>query len=77
MMGNVWDALTLNGLVYSATSGQNLTIAIDALQAGAVAAGLCGKGPAVTAVVHSDTADKVKAALQNYDGEVIEAQLNG
>ena len=77
MMGSVWDALTLNGLVYSAASGQNPAIAIDALQAGAVAAGLCGKGPAVTAVVHSDTADKVKAALQNYEGNVIEAQLNG
>ncbi len=77
MMGNVWDALTLNGLVYSAASGQNPAIAIDALQAGAVAAGLCGKGPAVTAVVHSDTADKVKAALQNYKGDIIEAQLNG
>ena len=77
MMGSVWEALTLNGLVYSAASGQNPSIAIDALQEGAVAAGLCGKGPSVTAVVHSDTADKVKAALRKYNGEIIEAHLNG
>ena len=50
MEGKVWEALTLNGLIYSAASNQNTTIAIDALAAGAVAAGLCGKGPAVTAV---------------------------
>jgi shikimate kinase len=76
MQGKIWDALTLNGLVYSAASGQKTTIEIDALAAGAVAAGLCGKGPAVTAVTHHDTADKVKATLQRYPGEVIEAKLN-
>ena len=34
--------------------GYDPTIAIDALSAGAVAAGLCGKGPAVTAVTPKD-----------------------
>ena len=75
MEGKVWEALTLNGLVYSAASNQNTTIAIDALAAGAVAAGLCGKGPAVTAVTSKDNVDKVKAALQKYEGEVLMAQL--
>ncbi len=76
MEGKVWEALTLNGLVYSAASNQNTTIAVDALAAGAVAAGLCGKGPAVTAVTPKDDVDKVKAALQKYEGEVLMAQLN-
>ena len=76
MEGKVWEALTLNGLVYSAASNQNTTIAIDALAAGAVAAGLCGKGPAVTAVTSKDNVDKVKAALQKYEGEVLVTQLN-
>ena len=74
--GNVWGALTLNGLVYSSATSQNPTIAIDALAAGAIAAGLCGKGPAVTAVVPNDKVDAVKAALERYEGEVIKAQLN-
>jgi shikimate kinase len=74
--GRIWEALTLNGLVYSAASGQNTAIAIDALAAGAVAAGLCGKGPAVTAVTPKDCVDKVKAALQKYEGEIITAHPN-
>lgn len=76
MEGRIWEALTLNGLVYSAASSQNATIAVDALAAGAVAAGLCGKGPAVTAVTNKDNIDKVKAALQKYKGEVLMTQLN-
>jgi shikimate kinase len=46
------------------------------LKAGAMAAGLCGKGPAVTAVVEEDRVDAVKAALQRHEGEVIEARFN-
>lgn len=76
MEGKIWEALTLNGLVYSAASSQNTTIAVDALAAGAVAAGLCGKGPAVTAVTTKDNVDKVKAALQKYEGEVLMAKPN-
>lgn len=76
MEGKIWEALTLNGLVYSAASNQNPAIAIDALSAGAVAAGLCGKGPAVTAVTTKDNVDKVKAALQQYEGEVLITQPN-
>ncbi|MCL5877954.1 MAG: shikimate kinase [Candidatus Bathyarchaeota archaeon] len=76
MAGKLWEALTLNGLVYSAASNQNASIAIDALAAGAVAAGLCGKGPAVTAVTPTDNVDRVKAALQKYEGEVLLAHFN-
>ena len=74
--GKVWEALSLNGLIYSAAQGYNTTIAIDALAAGAVAAGLCGKGPAVTAVTPKDKIDSVKAALQHHSGEVLQACLN-
>jgi shikimate kinase len=74
--GKVWEALTLNGLIYSSASNFNTAIAIDALAAGAVAAGLCGKGPAVTAVVTSDKVDSVKTALQRYEGEILQTQLN-
>jgi len=74
--GKVWEALTLNGLIYSSASGYNPSIAIDALAAGAVAAGLCGKGPAVTAVTPKERVESVKAALQKYGGEVLQAHLN-
>jgi shikimate kinase len=74
--GKVWEALTLNGLIYSSASNFNTAIAIDAIAGGAVASGLCGKGPAVTAVVPKDKVDSVKAALQKYEGEILLTQLN-
>jgi shikimate kinase len=76
LKGHFWGALTLNGLIYSAALCFNAKIAVDALAAGAKAAGLCGKGPATTAVVPKDKVDAVKAALQSYEGEVIQASLN-
>ncbi len=76
LAGKFWEALTLNGLVYSAAYGYDSSIAIDALAAGAVAAGLCGKGPAVTALTPKDKIDSVKVALQKYGGEVMQAGLN-
>jgi len=74
--GNIWMALTLNGLFYSTAWGYNTSIALDALQAGATAAGLCGKGPAVTAVAAKDKVDSVKAALERHEGEILQAKLN-
>jgi shikimate kinase len=76
LKGKVWDALTLNGLIYSAASNLNAKMAIDALAAGAMAAGLCGKGPATTAVVPKEKVDNVKLALQEYEGEILQAKLN-
>jgi len=74
--GNFWAALSLNGVIYSSALGFDASVALDALAAGAVAAGLCGKGPAVTAVVSNDKIDHVKSALQRHEGEVLQARLN-
>ena len=74
--GNFWAALSLNGIIYSAALGFDTSVALDALSAGAVAAGLCGKGPAVTAVVSNDKIDEVKTALQRHEGEILQARLN-
>jgi shikimate kinase len=71
-----WEALTLNGLCYSAALGFNAKIAVDALAAGARAAGLCGKGPTTTAVVSKDKIEQVRAAWQAYEGEILQASLN-
>jgi len=74
--GNYWHAMTLNGLIYSAILGYDAKIAIDALAAGAVAAGLSGKGPAVAAIVHRDRVDEVYSAWEKYSGEIIHARIN-
>jgi len=76
LKGNFWTALTLNGIIYSSALGYDTSVTLDALAAGALAAGLCGKGPAVTAVVSSDKIDAVKAALQRHEGEILHARLN-
>jgi shikimate kinase len=74
--GNFWVALSLNGVIYSSALGYDASVALDALAAGALAAGLCGKGPAVTAVVSSDKINSVKTALQRHEGEILQAHLN-
>jgi shikimate kinase len=73
---NFWTALTLNGVIYSSALDYGASVALDALAAGALAAGLCGKGPAVTAVVSSGNIDSVRTALQRHEGEILQAHLN-
>ena len=73
---NYWAALTLNGLIYSSALGYDSSIATDALIAGALAAGLSGTGPAVTAIVPDEKIDLVKDAWQTYEGEILEARVN-
>ena len=76
LKGNFWAALSLNGIIYSSALRYDTSVALDALAAGALAAGLCGKGPAVTAVVSSDKIDSVRTALQRHEGEVLHSRLN-
>ena len=74
--GNYWAALTLNGLIYSSALGYDSSPAVDALTAGAYAAGLSGTGPAVTAIVPEDKVDLVKEVWQKREGEILEARIN-
>jgi len=76
LKGNYWAALTLNGLIYSSALGYDPSIAVDALMAGALAAGLSGTGPAVTAIVSEEKKDLVRDALQVYEGNILEARVN-
>lgn len=71
-----FKALTLNGLIYSATLGFDSTIAVDALEAGAIASGLSGTGSSFVAVVRDDAIDEVKDAWSKYDGRVIESKVD-
>jgi len=74
--GNLWKALTQNGIAYSSALGYDNAIAEHALAAGALAAGLCGKGPAVTVIVPDAKLGVVKAAMRSHEGIVLEAHFN-
>ena len=74
--GNYWAALTLNGLIYSSALGYDPSPAVDALNAGAVASGLSGTGPAVSAIVPEEKIDLVKEVWRKREGEILEAHVN-
>jgi len=74
--GNYWAALTLNGLIYSSALGYDSSPVVDALTAGAVASGLSGTGPAISAFVPKDKIDVVKEVWRKREGEILEAQIN-
>lgn len=71
-----FKALNLNGLIYSATLGFDSTIAIDALESGAIASGLSGTGSSFVAVVGEDSIDEVKESWSKYEGKVIETNVD-
>lgn len=71
-----FKALNLNGLIYSATLGFDSSIAIDALEAGAIASGLSGTGSSFVAVVSEESIDDVKESWAKYEGSVIETRTD-
>ena len=74
--GRMWDALTLNGIAFSAVLGEDPHPALSALQAGALGAGLSGKGPAVVAAVEEKDSKSVRQAFEKFDGRIIETEPN-
>jgi shikimate kinase len=74
--GNYWPALTLNGLLYSSALSCDTSPTRAALEAGAVAAGISGKGPATAAVVPPKKLMNILDSWDAYAGRVIEASLN-
>jgi shikimate kinase len=76
LAGNVWDAMTLNGLAYSCVLQENQRPVAAALGAGALGAGLSGKGPAMVAVAEETVSQRVKEVLGTLEGRIIEASPN-
>ncbi len=74
--GHVWDALTLNGLAVASILGEDPRPALSAIEAGALGAGLSGKGPSVAAVVDEKCLNPVWQAFARFDGRIMEANLN-
>jgi shikimate kinase len=73
--GSRYTALTANGLIYSAAFGCDTRIPMAALEAGALAAGISGKGPAVAALTKGDP-ERIASAWSQFPGSVICCGIN-
>ncbi|MBI5680581.1 MAG: shikimate kinase [Methanobacterium sp.] len=76
LKGDIYKALTLNGLLYCAALEFNPNIAIDALNAGAIAAGLSGTGPSFVAITDNNSLEDVLDVWGQYEGEVIHTDVD-
>ncbi|MFH1126176.1 MAG: shikimate kinase [Candidatus Altiarchaeota archaeon] len=75
LKGEVYTAITLNGLLHSLAFNQNPETQLKALEAGALAAGLSGKGPSVIALTRGST-EKIKKAWSQMEGTIVETKTN-
>jgi shikimate kinase len=71
LSGEYWNAMTLNGLIYSHVLKLPADVIVESLEAGALAAGISGKGPAYAFVVEERFRDPVMDVLKRHRGEVI------
>ena len=76
LKGNYWFSLTLNGLLYCEALGYSARPITEALRAGAIAAGLSGKGPAVVAIAPSSKVEAVLRSWNLFPGHTIDARPN-
>lgn len=76
LKGNIHYALTLNGFLYCTALHFNPDIALDALAAGAVAAGLSGTGPSFVAITDEEAYHSVNDAWKSYPGRVITTKVD-
>lgn len=74
--GEIYKAMTLNGVLYCSTLGYSPKPILDALENGAKAASLSGTGTAYTAMVTKQTKQKVMKQWEKYSGRVIETKIN-
>ncbi|MFH1722403.1 MAG: shikimate kinase [Candidatus Altiarchaeota archaeon] len=73
--GEIYSALTLNGLLHAQLFGYPIEPVFKALDAGAVAAGLTGKGPATIALCPEKNKE-LKDRWAQFPGDVIECKTN-
>jgi len=69
--GDVWTAMTLNGILYSSVLGHDLTPTFVALSSGVVAAGITGKGPATVAVGSPEAISETVRNWRRLSGRII------
>ncbi len=76
LKGNIHQALTLNGFLYCSALHYNPDIALDALEAGAVAAGLSGTGPSFVAITDDKSSPLIIDAWKSYPGKIISTKVD-
>jgi len=76
LRGDVWAALTMNGLACSAALGYDTSIVNEALKAGALAAGISGTGPAVSVLAREEKIESIRKVLESFEGEIIQSEIN-
>ena len=74
LKGDIFGALTLNGMLYSSALNYDPSPALNALGAGALAAGLTGTGPAVVAISKGKSTEEIRKIWRNRPGRVIETR---
>lgn len=72
----LWLAMTVNGLACSDIFGHGGEAALAAMRAGALGAGLSGKGPSVAAIVREEEVGKVLEALGAFKGRLMVVRVN-
>lgn len=76
LKGEFEKAMTLNGLLYCSALGCDPAPIIRALESGARAASLSGKGPAVIALASEDEAESIRKAWRGLRGRIITSHVN-
>jgi len=77
VMDERWrTAMVLNGLICCSALGYSFEPILSALEAGALASGLSGKGPAIVALAYQDAIDAIRSVWSKLDGELIETSVN-
>ena len=74
--GDIYNAMTLNGLLYCASLGFNPVMALDALEAGATAAGLSGTGPSFVAITDKENVEDVEDSWSSQPGQIIRTEVD-
>ncbi|MBS7611680.1 shikimate kinase [Candidatus Bathyarchaeota archaeon] len=69
-------AMVLNGLICCSALGYSLEPVLNALETGALASGLSGKGPAIVALARQNSINSIKKTWRTLDGELIETSVN-
>ncbi len=76
MKGDIWKAMTLNGLLYSSIYGYPAADTLEAMEAGAAGAGLSGTGPAVAAVFEGAGSERLARAWEGAGANVIRTETS-
>ena len=74
--GEYWKAMSLNGQIIATSLGQSTQPSLNALAAGALAAGLSGTGPATAAVCLEDSVESVCSSWSNLPGRIIKSKTS-